>query len=216
VQFLFAHQPITTKITWNKELVRIFRKSCAGCHQAGGTAFALGNYEEARAWSRAIRDEVLEKRMPPWPAAKGFGDFRNDRSLTPWEIEMIVSWVEGGMPRGDPKDLPPDAPPPQAPAENRPLKPSEKLLAVEKRVVLHQSARALAVRPLAAEGASIEVRALRPDGSRETLVWIRSFQPQYAFTYWFRAPVSLPRGTRLEVRGPDGARAELILAPGGK
>lgn len=207
-----AHQPITTKITWNKELVRIFRKSCTGCHRQGGSAFSLGTYKEARAWARAIRDEVLEKRMPPWPAAKGFGDFRNDRSLTPWEIEMIVSWAEGGVPRGDPKDLPKDALL-EAPKEERALQPGEKTLAVERVLVLKQNARALAVRPLAVEGASVEVRALRPDGSRETLVWIRAFQTQYRFTYWFRAPVWLPRGTRLEVRGPEGARAELVIVP---
>ena len=44
--------------------------------------------------------EVLSRRMPPWSAAKGFGDFRNDRSLTPVEIELIASWVDGATPVG--------------------------------------------------------------------------------------------------------------------
>ena len=45
--------------------------------------------------------------MPPWGAVKGFGDFRNDEALTPEQMELIVSWVSGGAPEGDAKDLPP-------------------------------------------------------------------------------------------------------------
>jgi len=38
--------------------------------------------------------------MPPWPAAPGFGDYRNDRSLTPIEIELLTAWVDGRTPLG--------------------------------------------------------------------------------------------------------------------
>ena len=44
--------------------------------------------------------------MPPWNAAKGFGDYGNDRSLSQLEIELLVDWVEGGAPKGEDKDLP--------------------------------------------------------------------------------------------------------------
>ena len=44
--------------------------------------------------------------MPPWKATPGFGEFRNDRSLTAEEISLIGNWVEGGAPRGKPEDLP--------------------------------------------------------------------------------------------------------------
>ncbi len=212
-----AHQPITTKVTWTKELSRIFAKSCAGCHSSGGTAFPLETYEEARAWATAIRDEVLEERMPPWPPAKGFGDFENDRSLTPFEIELIVSWAEGGVPRGDPKDLLAAlAPtPPAAPSAEAATLPAGTLLMIQRTLVLKQPVRAVAVRPFAADGAPVEVRAIRPDGSRETLVWIRAFQSRHPFTYRFREPVALPRGARLEVRGGGGAGAELTIAASG-
>ncbi|MGH8522040.1 MAG: hypothetical protein ACREU9_11625, partial [Gammaproteobacteria bacterium] len=79
--------------------------------------------------------------------------------------------------------------------------------------VLRQGARALGVKPLAAEGEPVEVRALRPDGTRETLVWVRSFQARYPLVYWFREPVPLPTSSRIEVRGAPGASAELIVAP---
>ena len=57
-------------------------------------------YAEARPWAVAIKEEVLERRMPPWGAVKGFGDFRNDKALTPEQLELIISWVGGGVPEG--------------------------------------------------------------------------------------------------------------------
>ncbi len=68
---------------------------------------SLATYEDTRPWAKAIKDEVLEKRMPPWHAAEGFGDFENDRSLTPIEIDLIVAWADGGAPKGEESDVPP-------------------------------------------------------------------------------------------------------------
>ena len=62
-------------------------------------------YAEARPWAVAIKEEVLERRMPPWGAVKGFADFRNDKALTPEQLELITSWVGGGVPEGEAKDL---------------------------------------------------------------------------------------------------------------
>lgn len=47
--------------------------------------------------------------MPPYQAVKGFGRFHDDYSLTQHEVDQIVSWVEGGAPKGDDKDLPPES-----------------------------------------------------------------------------------------------------------
>src|SRR5438477_3860578 len=63
-------------------------------------------YRETFPWRTAIKEEVLERRMPPWGAVKGFGDFRNDQALTPEQLELLTSWSQGGSPEGDPKDLP--------------------------------------------------------------------------------------------------------------
>ena len=83
-------------------------RNCLGCHQAGGIAMSLETYEEARPWAKAIKEEILEKRMPPWHAVKGYGEFLNAPSLTQHETDdIIVNWVEGGAPKGDDKDLPP-------------------------------------------------------------------------------------------------------------
>ena len=69
---------------------------------------SLATYDEARPWAKAIKEEVLEKRMPPWHAVKGYGEFRNAPSLTQRDVDVLVNWIEGGAPRGDDKDLPAD------------------------------------------------------------------------------------------------------------
>jgi len=52
-------------------------------------------------------------------------------------------------------------------------------------------------------GAHTTVVAVRPDGSREELI---SFQPQadWARRFWFREPILLPRGTRIQVTADLG------------
>lgn len=103
-----AHEPITTKVTFNKEIARIFQKSCWGCHTEGKVKgdIPLTTYEEARPWAKAIKEEILEKRMPPYQAVKGYGSFQHDYLLPQREIELIVSWVEGGAPKGEAKHYP--------------------------------------------------------------------------------------------------------------
>jgi len=84
---------------FNKEIVRIFQRHCLACHNSGTiTDISLANYAQARPWAKAFKEEVLEKRMPPYQAVKGFGRFHDDYSLTQREIDQIVSWVEGGAP----------------------------------------------------------------------------------------------------------------------
>jgi mono/diheme cytochrome c family protein len=101
-----AHEPITTKVRFNKEVARVLQRSCLGCHRPGGVAMSLATYEEARPWAKAIKEEMLERRMPPWRAMKGYGEFLNAPRVTQREVDLIVNWVEGGAPKGDDKDLP--------------------------------------------------------------------------------------------------------------
>src|SRR5947209_216818 len=102
-----AHDVITTKVTWSREISRLVYKRCASCHHDGGSAFPLITYQDARPWAKAIKEETLERRMPPWGAVKGFGEFRNDQGLTQEDLEIISDWVEGGSPEGNPALLPP-------------------------------------------------------------------------------------------------------------
>lgn len=94
------HVPITTKIVFNREIAAIFQKKCFQCHTDGNISVPLTTYKEARPWAVAIKEEILEKRMPPWGAASGYGHFANDVSLTGREISLILSWADGGAPSG--------------------------------------------------------------------------------------------------------------------
>lgn len=97
-----AH-PRESQVTWTTDIEPILKARCVGCHTTGGFgSMALDSYEDARQWAGAIREEVLEGRMPPWPAARGFGDYRNDRSLSPLEVDLLVAWAGGGTPLGPP------------------------------------------------------------------------------------------------------------------
>ena len=85
-----AHDIITTSITFSRDIARIVNNHCASCHHPGGMAFSLMTYADARPWAVAIKEEILRRRMPPWGAIKGFGEFRNDQALTPEEMESSL------------------------------------------------------------------------------------------------------------------------------
>lgn len=94
-----AHNPITTKVTWTREISALLERRCISCHRPSGYAgFSLTTYGDARPWAVAIKEEVLSGSMPPWGAAPGIGQFANDRRLTRHEQELVAAWVDGGAP----------------------------------------------------------------------------------------------------------------------
>jgi hypothetical protein len=207
---LQAHDIITTKITWSKEISRLVYKRCATCHREGGSSFSLMTYEEARPWAKAIKEEVLERRMPPWEAVKGFGEFRDDRGLTQEELETISSWVEGGAPEGDPKYLPPL---PKLASWQDPAAPkgsSEVVVADGARLAVSSHVLAIRAKNLKA-GSSVQIVAVRPDSSVEPLLWIYQYMPEFHRTYYYTSPVALPAGTRIEMSPPGGGTVGLFV-----
>jgi len=208
----FAHDPVGTRVTWEREIAPIVQARCVTCHAAGGPApMALTTYDEARPWARAIREEVLARRMPKWHVVRGYGDLLNDPSLSPFEIALIAAWVEGGAPRTLPSSSPPQ-PVPQAPAT-----PSRPLPRVEGEVTVPCTARALpggtvvGLRPQLERGASLRVTVTPADGIPVPLLWIRDYEPEYASTYWLRTPLQAGRGARVAMQGPPGCRLSVLL-----
>jgi hypothetical protein len=102
-----ADDPVSVAIRYNREIVRIFERKCIACHTDAALAMPLDSYHDVRPWARAIREEILERRMPPWPAAPGVRPLANELALTTREIAIITAWIDGGTPRGEPSDLPP-------------------------------------------------------------------------------------------------------------
>lgn len=193
-----AHDYITTRLTWAQEISRILYRRCYQCH-GPSASIPLTTYEEVRPWAKAIREEVLERRMPPWDAAPGFGEFRNDPSLTQLETDWLVDWVEGGAPRGNELYLP-DRPPAKPPAADS----VGRWLRVPKERRLTQRFRLTAIQPVGVPlGGSLHVLASLPDGSRRYLLWIPSFRR--ARVYWLREPMDLPAGSVITVQGAGGA-----------
>jgi hypothetical protein len=64
------------------------------------------SYREVRPWAKAIKEVVVQRRMPPWHSDSHYGEWSNDRRLSDADISTIVAWVDGGVKEGDPKDLP--------------------------------------------------------------------------------------------------------------
>jgi hypothetical protein len=94
-------------VTFFRDVLPIIQNHCQECHRPAQMApMPLRTYEETRPWAKAIRDEVLARKMPPWPADPCCGHFANDRSLRAAEIETIAKWVDTGAAKGDSRDAP--------------------------------------------------------------------------------------------------------------
>src|SRR4029450_5122357 len=99
---------VPDKPTFTKDVLPIFQKSCQSCHRPGQMApFSLVTYEDARPWSRSIKQKVETRYMPPWHLDRSVGEYDPDPSLSDGEIGIISKWVDNGSPKGDPKDAPP-------------------------------------------------------------------------------------------------------------
>jgi hypothetical protein len=93
--------------TYSKEIARIYQAKCQTCHHDGDIApFSLNNYDDAVTWATETRGSIMTGRMPPWKPVAGYGDFRDNTSLTADEKQAILDWLTGGTPEGDPADLP--------------------------------------------------------------------------------------------------------------
>jgi hypothetical protein len=204
---LSAHDIITTPITFDREILRIIYSRCASCHHDGGSAFSLMTYAQARPWAVAIKEEVLSRRMPPWGAVKGFGDFLNEQALTPEQLELVTNWVEGGVPEGVEKDLPPapkwdSGQPAQGP----------QVAQVSGAYTVKHDLKLGGLLPLAVPAnASLRITASFPDGRLEPLLWLDNYKPQFGHPFMLRTPLMLPAGT--VIRGVPEAGKVALLPP---
>jgi hypothetical protein len=101
-----ADDPVSSNVRFNREIIRILQRRCLPCHAPGGISVPLTTYRDVRDWGRAIREEVVEQRMPPVAAPPGTGRFQDPLGLTARETTTLLAWIDGGMPRGNDRDLP--------------------------------------------------------------------------------------------------------------
>lgn len=226
---LLAHDPVSTKVTWEGEIKRLVEARCVSCHSAGGRGpMPLTTYEEARPWARAMREEVLARRMPKWHVVRGYGDFSNDPSLSPFEVSLFASWADGGAPRILPTKPPgPSVGPTVGPTfRSGDKRESESGGTVgptfrsgaTRAVKVPCSARALpsgrlvGLKPDLQKGGDLRVTVTGADGSKEPLLWLRQFDPAFAETYWLRKPLQVTRAARVEMDGDAPCSVTVLLA----
>ncbi len=89
-------------LTFTEDIAPIFRQNCIACHHEDGAApFPLTNYKEIAKRVRFIKEVTQSKYMPPWKADPHYSSFANQRGLTGEEIQLIETWDEQGLQRGD-------------------------------------------------------------------------------------------------------------------
>ena len=94
--------------TFSETIAPIVFGNCVSCHRAGEAApFTLTSYEDVAKRAALIARVTESRYMPPWKAAKGHGEFKDERRLTDEQIASIGAWVKAGMPRGDRAKMPP-------------------------------------------------------------------------------------------------------------
>lgn len=211
-----SDDPVSSTVRFTGAIVRIFDRKCLPCHDKDGLAMPLSNYGDVRSWGRAIREEIVEQRMPPWTVARGYGRFQNDLSLSARETTTVLSWIDGGMPRGDDRDLP--MPPHAAPAAASDLRvslPPQRIPALQQDVVRRVSVatdieadRSIA-RVVFTPGARHVLRgALIFEGGDRVGRWLGAWLPWQRETtppapYGFRLPRRAQLTVELHYRGAD-------------
>ena len=189
----YGHDAITTKVTFDREVIRLIVSHCGTCH-GDNADISLMSYDKGRPWAKAIGEEVLQRRMPPWGAVKGFGDFRNDKALTEEQIELIVDWEEGGAPEGEPKDIPTTIKFPTEPTYTQP--PNEVMVSGDTKLAKDIVLDGLWPKSIT-DKATYQVYAELPDGSIEPLIWFQNYDKKFEHPFLLRKPLTLPAGTTI-------------------
>lgn len=103
-----AHKAVTSKYTYNEDVFPILRDRCGQCHSDGGPSpMSLLTYNEnggsggAVAWAESMREMLTAEVMPPWYADPTGPAVRNNHSLTPRELDILITWAAGGTPQGN-------------------------------------------------------------------------------------------------------------------
>ena len=122
---------------------------------------------------------------------------------------MLVLWVEGGAPKGDDIYLPPVPPP----AIRKPSPPARGI-GIRGETTLTRGITVTGIAPREMQSnTSMQVIARLPDGSVENLLWLRNHRTEWKRSFYFREPVTLPKGTLVAVR-PSAAAVILTGKPG--
>ena len=101
--------------TFITDVAPVLDRHCVRCHRPDGSAPAVSlvSYGAAKLWAASIKQNVLDRKMPPWPVDPEHSvKLRNDPRLSQPDIDTLVGWVDAGAVRGEGID-------PALPSSNR-------------------------------------------------------------------------------------------------
>jgi hypothetical protein len=104
-----AQTTTPNQVTFTKDVAPILQRACQNCHRPGSIGpMSLLTYSDARPWAKSIKQQVVQRNMPPWfiDRSVGIQKFKNDGSLSDQEIATISQWVDAGAPMGNARDMP--------------------------------------------------------------------------------------------------------------
>ena len=85
--------PGEEEVTFTRDVMPILQENCTGCHREGSIApIHLETYEQARRYSRRIRDKVVTREMPPFhlDTDVGIQEIKGDCRLSEDEINVLM------------------------------------------------------------------------------------------------------------------------------
>jgi Copper type II ascorbate-dependent monooxygenase, C-terminal domain len=100
--------------TFYQDVAPLMAEHCWSCHSEGNIAYLpLTSYARASAAAELIVDVTESGRMPPYhvDASGDCQSFRDARTLSDRQLELLADWADAGAPAGDETPLPHAAPP---------------------------------------------------------------------------------------------------------
>ena len=97
-------------VNFTEHVAPILYDNCTVCHRPnGGAHFAFITYQDAKQYAGSMAFVTKERMMPPWPADPHYTEFKGQRVLSQYEIDVLAQWAKEGAPEG-PKDKMPALP----------------------------------------------------------------------------------------------------------
>jgi thiol-disulfide isomerase/thioredoxin len=95
------------KVNYAEHIAPLLNRACVECHRPGEVApFTLTDYPTAKKWAPMLAAVTSTRKMPPWKAVKGHGEFLGENRLSESEIQTLKNWSDAGAPSGDLKKAP--------------------------------------------------------------------------------------------------------------
>lgn len=98
---------VAKEVTYAEHVAPIINAHCTSCHHEGAAGpFSLVGFESTKKQAANIVSATIDKRMPPWKAVHGYGEFQDENRLTDDQLSILKTWSESGSKRGDAKKEP--------------------------------------------------------------------------------------------------------------